>query len=116
MTYLAYDNDKSRHMDDENSFDYQTKGAFRMRQLTWDANTLTCSAGEGTVPANDNYKPENTVERVIVVGVKAAPGAVSITDAKGTRTTQSKYDAAKQTLVIRKPDVVMAGDWTIKIE
>jgi alpha 1,3-glucosidase len=104
------------YMDDENSFDYQTKGAFRMRQLSWAANTLTSAAGEGTLPSNANYNPENTVERVIVVGVTATPSAVSITDAKGTRSTQFKFDAAKKTVVIRKPDVVMAGDWTIKLE
>ena len=104
------------YMDDENSFDYQSKGAFRMRTFSWAASTLSSTAGPGTRPENENFKPRNTLERVVVVGVKQPPTSVSVTDGKGARTATFDYNAQMQLLTIRKPNVPMSSDWTIALQ
>jgi len=100
------------YLDDGNSFDYKTKSAFSLRQLTFSKGTLTSStkAGAGFLGRG------NTVERVVILGVKAAPASIVAKTSGGvTRDLTFVYESSLARLTIRKPDVVAAEDWTITI-
>jgi len=101
----------SLYMDDESSFDYQTQGKYRVVDLEWEGGVLTGKVGGGS----GEYNPQNTVERVVAVGVKAAPKTVVVSDAKGTREIMFEYDVKTEKVVLRKPDVLMASDWSITL-
>lgn len=103
------------YMDDEKTFDYQKKGLFRLQQFKWSNNVLSAAASATSSPANNEYSPRNTLERVIVVGLNTPPKSVSVTDGQGSRDIMFEYDAQTSKIILRKPDVQMASEWSIKL-
>ena len=103
------------YMDDEKSFNYQ-KGQYRRRHQAFSRNQLSSSASKES-PTSKDFQPHNTLERLVIVGLDAKPTAVVATDAQGKATGLTfKYDDSLRTLTVRKPDLLMAEDWSIKLQ
>ena len=103
------------YMDDEKSFNYQ-KGQYRRRHLAFSRNQLSSSASKES-PTSKDFQPHNTLERLVILGLDAKPTAVVATDAQGKATGLTfKYDDSLRTLTVRKPDLLMAEDWSIKLQ
>ena len=108
------------YLDDGASYDFARKGAFRLRRFDY-----APGAGGGrrtaelrsTQPAGGKvFAPRNTVERILVAGAKAAPSAVSASEAGGApRALAFTYDAAADVVTIKKPDVHVAYDFVVTL-
>lgn len=99
------------YMDDERTFAFK-RGVFCLRRFAFVSGVLT----SGEADASGSWRPENTLERVVVLGVASAPTSVSLsTAAEAARELSFEYDSATKSLTIRKPDVLVGADWSIKI-
>jgi hypothetical protein len=57
----------------------------------------------------------NKVERIVILGARLPATRVTATEAGVTSQLSSLYDADLQRLTIRKPDLAVAGDWSITL-
>lgn len=96
------------YTDDGASFDYRD-GSHVYRRLQFEKNTLKSSAISGS------GETASWVERVVVLGLAKVPTAVSVSSAGREESLDFKYDKDLQKLVIRKPAVNAADDWSIVI-
>ena len=98
------------YMDDEHTFDFK-QGKFCLRRFVFSKGTLKGEA------VTSGFAPVNTVERVVILGLGAAPSAVKIQIGDETaRELTFDYDANAKTLVVRKPAMPAAGDFTMALE
>lgn len=109
------------YLDDGLSFDYETRNAYRLRQFDY-APSPAASGSEHVLRSTQigggkAFAPGNTVERIIIAGIGKAPVSVSAIDGDGAakRALTFTYDATTDVLVIRKPDVKVAYDWSIAL-
>ena len=119
--------DGTLYMDDGRSHAHRAAngGLFRRRRFAYRDGALTGSAdGAPTAAdagAHDKDAPANTVERLVVLGLKRRPSAVVVaSEAAGGggaagRELGFQYDAATSRLVVRKPDVRVAFDFKIEL-
>lgn len=54
------------------------------------------------------------LEKVVIQGVKSRSGECKVKGADGEATVEATYDNNKGVLVVRKPAVNMATEWTIQ--
>jgi hypothetical protein len=119
--YVALDGSKtakgSLYMDDEVSFNHESKEEFVMASFTADfshssgviQNSVT--AGKGWQAAVEAMANSRIVERILVMGVKNAPTSIDVAgEALGFT-----HDSHANVLVIRKPGVSAVLGWQIKI-
>jgi alpha 1,3-glucosidase len=108
------------YLDDGSSFNYQ-RGGFRLRALRFETEAggrrarLTNRQAAGTKA----WAPDNTVERVEVWGLTRAPTAVAALEGADdalSRAVDFTFDEATHALVLRRPDVKIAYDWTLEID
>ena len=65
---------------------------------------------------HERLRAVNTIERVVILGLRAAPSAVKIQIGDETaRELTFDYDANAKTLVVRKPAMPAAGDFTMAL-
>jgi len=102
------------YTDDGKTYDFQ-KGQFLWRRLTMAAGKLVNA--EHPQGAGGKFETAAAVERVVVLGLASAPKVVRAQVGGGAPVTlESNFNAAKKELIIRKPSVPIAGDWTISLE
>ncbi|EFA77026.1 alpha-glucosidase II [Heterostelium album PN500] len=94
-------------MDDEHSFNYK-KGQYQYRQFRYENGQLTSKS----LDTKGTFKPVNTVERIVVLGINNKPSAISYAD----KPLQFEYDKSLSSVVIRKPDLPISSDWTINFK
>tara|TARA_B110001452_G_scaffold197556_1_gene167493 strand:+ start:670 stop:3537 length:2868 start_codon:yes stop_codon:yes gene_type:complete len=99
------------YLDEGDGFGYRDSDAYHLRTYTYGAQALTSSAAH----AGQGWTPPNTLERVEVLGVAAAPARVSLTHKGATRELSFHMADDRGRLVIRKPDVPMSDEWTITL-
>jgi hypothetical protein len=95
------------------------RGAFRLRELRYTGGAgaaqhrLRCSAAAG----GKAWAPENSVERVLVAGLKGRrPARVSVAAGNATEAVDWAYAQQADVLTIRKPMVKVAYDWEIVLD
>ena len=68
--------------------------------------------------ANASFVPTNLLERVELLGLGGwRPATATLTAADGTSTELGfSYNAERQRLVVRKPAVAIASDWSITLK
>jgi len=93
--------------DDQSSFQYRD-GKHVYRRLTFKDNLLTSSSISGS-----GLETSSWIERVVVLGLPAAPTAVHVVSDGRDESLDFKYEAQLQKLVIRKPAVNTAADWSV---
>lgn len=77
-----------------------------MRSFSFTSGRLRSAAVE-----NGSYAPENEIERVVVVGLKAEPQRVHASAVELSFT----YDKARGVLTIRRPGIKVVDDFEIVI-
>ncbi|KDO20441.1 hypothetical protein SPRG_14313 [Saprolegnia parasitica CBS 223.65] len=100
------------YMDDEVTFAYDAAKALTRVRYVFAANELT-----STLLASA-FASETRVERIVIVGLEKAGATVVAVDAVTGAITkvESYYDVAADMLTIRKPNVLAASAWTLRIE
>ena len=107
------------YLDDGKSFAYE-RGIFAHRAFTFKANTLTSTALAGAAGKAKEYKPDNDIERIIVLGLPSVKGKWQVS----VEGTGASLDAAAgpvalqpglpdSVLVVRKPGLSVASDWSL---
>lgn len=119
--YMALDNAKTAsgtlYMDDEESFDYERKGEFAeasfSADFSGDVATIgnSISVGAGWEKQLEIFESERMVERIVVMGVHAAPKDITLNDKK----LEFQYSDATKVLVVRKPGVSALNDWELTV-
>ncbi|KAG1665345.1 Neutral alpha-glucosidase AB [Nymphon striatum] len=100
------------YIDDGDSFEYQN-GAFAYMKLTFENNKLKCSQ----LSKSKQYKTKSWLERVIIIGVKSNPSTIYLNSPTAkAEPLESSYQPDVEEVVIRKPGVNMAEEWTIFVQ
>jgi alpha 1,3-glucosidase len=115
---VALDSKKSAlgqiYLDDGNSFDFASRGAFRLRQLTYSADSAILHTLKSTLlSGSKSFAIDNEIERIVIAGIGAEPKKVVGSD--GSVVTFS-YSKEKDVLTLRKPSVKVCYDFNLKIE
>lgn len=106
------------YMDDEHTLKHEKTGEFVLRKVTL-ADGMMRNVRQGGA---EDRPFRNQVERIVVLGWKAKPKAVTLSvseqggaekQATTQRSLEFMYDAKKRVLTIRKPEVMLDEDWTI---
>ncbi|XP_009609691.1 probable glucan 1,3-alpha-glucosidase [Nicotiana tomentosiformis] len=106
------------YIDDGKSFEFK-QGAFIHRRFTFSKGKLTSSNAAPSSAENDRFSSECTVERIILLGL--SPGAKTALVEPGNRKVEIELGPLfiqgnrGSVLTIRKPNVRIAGDWSIQI-
>jgi len=101
------------YTDDGKTYEFE-QGQFLWRRLSFASGKLQNS--QHLQGSAGKYETAAVVERVIVLGLTAAPKVVRAQVGSGEGVTlESTFNAAKKELVIRKPAVPIASDWTITL-
>jgi mannosyl-oligosaccharide alpha-1,3-glucosidase len=120
------------YLDDEHTLAHENVGAFVHRAFTFENNVLTCSAapaansgaaGSGVVLASNSkaeYRPPNTVERIEFAGQEKGPKKIILRTKGQTQGPGQElvglFDPARKVITVKKPDSLVADDWTITLE
>ncbi|XP_075262782.1 neutral alpha-glucosidase C-like [Convolutriloba macropyga] len=113
------------YLDDEHTFQYRM-GKFLYRHLTYSQGEIKSQMAKqivaepnftATLPVHgsQNFVSRVKVERVIVLNVAKQPKEAILTSGKDSRSLVVLYDAPSKSATIRKPDVNIADDFTIKL-
>lgn len=122
------------YLDDGEGYDYQ-KGDYILRQFEYSGHSLK-STSKGSQPVSETavaeYDPTGNawaqaiahvkVERIIILGLKAAPRSVKVggkldvdfTFEKGV-SSDSKKGGSGSRLIIKNPGVSVVEDWDIQL-
>jgi mannosyl-oligosaccharide alpha-1,3-glucosidase len=107
------------YMDDGKSFDYE-EGAFMHRHFVFSDNKLVSTNKARTTLNKKKFSSECVVERVILLGLSAnakkaviEPGNYKVDIELGPLSLRT--GSSPVALTIRKPNVRVADDWTIRI-
>jgi len=102
------------YVDDGKTFDYQS-GQFIHREFSFSGGKLQNRVHPSSKAGV--FQTGAVVERIIVLGLASGPKVARAQSGDSPAVTlESSYNAAKKELVIRKPAVAIAADWTITIE
>ncbi len=108
----------SIYMDDEETFDHQTKAEYAIATFTADFSSKTATIkhvvelGAGWAGHLGSLTNEYKIERVVVMGLHEAPNSVDI----GSTTLGFTYDSNAKVLVIRKPNISAIADWEMVVK
>jgi mannosyl-oligosaccharide alpha-1,3-glucosidase len=107
------------YVDDGKSYDYQ-QGAFIHRRFVFADNKLTSFNVAPDNLGNKKFTTECVVERIVILGLSSGakkaiiePGNLEVGIESGPISLRSGSSPVAPT--IRRPNVHIAGDWTIKI-
>jgi len=102
------------YMDDGKTFEHK-QGKYIWRQITFSNGKLENHMHPLTKIGD--FQTDAVVERIILLGVASNPKVVTAQESGKTPVVlESAYNAAKKELVIRKPAVPMASDWTVTLQ
>jgi len=120
--YIALDaSNKAKgalYMDDEETFNHERKAEYGWASFSADFSTTTAvisntvELGTGWAEQSDTVPHGYTIERIVVMGVQAAPSSVDI----GSSTLGFTYDSHAKVLTIRRPNTSALAKWEIVIK
>ena len=109
------------YMDDEDTHAYLTKDDHAMAhfstELSSSSGRMTNTVERGTGWDEKNFKTTfgmRMIERIVIAGMPERPTEISVKDDSTATPLEFDYDDAIQLLVVRKPLLSAAQDWTIK--
>ncbi|XP_069692372.1 neutral alpha-glucosidase AB [Periplaneta americana] len=99
------------YMDDGQSFDYR-KQKYLYISLEFSANKLSAKFID-----NARYPTKSWLERVVILGLPPGVTKAQVeSKSQGKVTVETTYNSETQSLVVRKPAVSMAEEWTIVLQ
>uniref|UniRef100_A0A2K6UFX6 Glucosidase II alpha subunit n=1 Tax=Saimiri boliviensis boliviensis TaxID=39432 RepID=A0A2K6UFX6_SAIBB len=98
-------------LDDGHTFNYQTRQEFLLRRFSFSGNTLVSSSAD----PEGHFETPIWIERVVIIGA-GKPAAV-VLQTKGSLESRLSFqhDPETSVLVLRKPGVNVASDWSIHL-
>jgi alpha 1,3-glucosidase len=109
------------YVDDGASFEFQ-HGSYAWREFSFENNqfqaknvaTASNVVGSAVVaPASSSFSVPNTIERIVLMGLKSNPTRITLT--QGGQSRALEFLSIGGRLVIRKPDVNVLADFTITL-
>ncbi|KAF4009802.1 hypothetical protein G4228_000847 [Cervus hanglu yarkandensis] len=98
-------------LDDGHTFNYQTRHEFLLRRFSFSGNTLVSSSAD----PKGHFETPIWIERVVIIG--AGKPATVVLQTKGSPESRLSFqhDPETSVLILRKPGVNVASDWTIHL-
>ncbi|OWK17569.1 GANAB, partial [Cervus elaphus hippelaphus] len=98
-------------LDDGHTFTYQTRHEFLLRRFSFSGNTLVSSSAD----PKGHFETPIWIERVVIIG--AGKPATVVLQTKGSPESRLSFqhDPETSVLILRKPGVNVASDWTIHL-
>ncbi|XP_035118879.1 neutral alpha-glucosidase AB isoform X5 [Callithrix jacchus] len=98
-------------LDDGHTFNYQTRQEFLLRRFSFSGNTLVSSSAD----PEGHFETPIWIERVVIIGA-GKPAAV-VLQSKGSPESRLSFqhDPETSVLVLRKPGINVASDWSIHL-
>ncbi|XP_068834199.1 neutral alpha-glucosidase AB isoform X2 [Capricornis sumatraensis] len=98
-------------LDDGHTFNYQTRHEFLLRRFSFSGNTLVSSSAD----PKGHFETPIWIERVVIIG--AGKPATVVLQTKGSPEIRLSFqhDPETSVLILRKPGVNVASDWTIQL-
>lgn len=120
--YVALDSSMkatgSIYMDDEETFDHQTKAEYALATFTADFSNKVATiknmvdVGAGWAGQIGTLSTGYTIERIVVLGLQEAPNSVDV----GSTTLGFTYDSHAKVLVIRRPNISTITEWDMIVK
>jgi len=120
--YIALDSSMkavgSLYMDDEETFDHETKAEYALATFSADFSgetariTNNVDLGAGWAGHLNDVAGGYLIERIIVMGIQQAPSSVDV----GSKTFGFTYDSHANVLVIRKPEIPAVTAWEMTVK
>jgi len=109
---VALDNNQNAagtiFLDDGITYNFERKNDFSYVSVQYKGGVLSSAVASGVPKA-----VANKVERIVILGLPLEPKSITASEA-GTKTPLTfQYDSSLQRLTIRKPDLAVAGAWTV---
>lgn len=107
------------YLDDGKSFEFQ-HGAYIHRRFTYSNGRLTSSNKASATLGGRKFASQSTVERIILLGLSPEPKTALVEPGNHKVDIERgplllRGGTGSSVLTIRKPNVNIADDWTIKI-
>ncbi|CAL8467821.1 g7359 [Coccomyxa elongata] len=106
------------YLDDGSSFAFQ-RGLYAHRLFTFKDGLLSSQELPGTP---SRYSTDVAIERIVVVGLRQPASSFSVTEVGSVKVLQAgagpvvlAEGVPESALVIRKPELPIAGDWSIRL-
>jgi len=102
------------YIDDGKTFEHK-QGKYLWRRISL-ADKKLHNAVHPNAAQGSSFDTAATVERIIVLGLPSAPGAVrGEVVGKPAVTLESNFNAGTGVLVVRKPDLPIGAEWTVTL-
>ncbi|KAJ7374235.1 hypothetical protein OS493_007312 [Desmophyllum pertusum] len=99
------------YVDDGYTFDYKN-GAYIYMKFTFQGGRLTAKREK----PNTQYSTPAWIERIAILGISNAPKGIFLTaDGGESRHLHFTHDSSSNTMIIKKPAVNIAQEWTISM-
>lgn len=98
-------------LDDGHTFNYQTHHAYLLRRFSFSGNTLVSSSAD----PKGHFETPIWIERVVILGAGKPAAVVLQTEGSPESRLTFQHDPETSVLVLRKPGVNVASDWSIHL-
>ncbi|XP_076972096.1 neutral alpha-glucosidase AB isoform X1 [Tamandua tetradactyla] len=99
------------YLDDGHTFTYQTHHKFLLRQFSFSGNTLVSSSAD----LKGHFETPIWIERVVIIGAGKPAAVVLQTKGFPESRLSFQHDPETSVLILRKPGVNVATDWSIHL-
>uniref|UniRef100_A0A2R9CR06 Neutral alpha-glucosidase AB n=1 Tax=Pan paniscus TaxID=9597 RepID=A0A2R9CR06_PANPA len=98
-------------LDDGHTFNYQTRQEFLLRRFSFSGNTLVSSSAD----PEGHFETPIWIERVVIIGAGKPAAVVLQTKGSPESRLSFQHDPETSVLVLRKPGINVASDWSIHL-
>ncbi|XP_066107837.1 neutral alpha-glucosidase AB isoform X2 [Saccopteryx bilineata] len=98
-------------LDDGHTFNYQTRHEFLLRRFSFSGNTLVSSSAD----PKGHFETPVWIERVVIIGTGKPAAVVLQTKGSPESRLSFQHDPETSVLILRKPGVNVASDWSIHL-
>ncbi|XP_075857935.1 neutral alpha-glucosidase AB isoform X1 [Microcebus murinus] len=98
-------------LDDGHTFNYQTHHEFLLRRFSFSGNTLVSSSAD----PKGYFETPIWIERVVIIGAGKPAAVVLQTKGSPESRLSFQHDPETSVLILRKPGVNVASDWSIHL-
>uniref|UniRef100_F7FGD1 Neutral alpha-glucosidase AB n=1 Tax=Macaca mulatta TaxID=9544 RepID=F7FGD1_MACMU len=98
-------------LDDGHTFNYETRQEFLLRRFLFSGNTLVSSSAD----PEGHFETPIWIERVVIIGAGKPAAAVLQTKGSPESRLSFQHDPETSVLVLRKPGINVASDWSIHL-
>uniref|UniRef100_A0A452SSG2 Glucosidase II alpha subunit n=1 Tax=Ursus americanus TaxID=9643 RepID=A0A452SSG2_URSAM len=98
-------------LDDGHTFNYETRHEFLLRRFSFSGNSLVSSSAD----PKGHFETPIWIERVVIIGAGKPASVVLQTKGSPESRLSFQHDPETSVLILRKPGVNVASDWSIHL-